>query len=107
MGGKNWQLTHLLFYFILFIYIIPFLYQKKDGREKHVFNPTIFFFFLHIILTMSANNIHEDTQLMDFPEGFLMGVFGKIKKSEVSDEANFYFPKNPALPEGKSTIRVS
>ena len=56
---------------------------------------------------MLANNIHKDTQLMDFPEGFFMGVFGKIKKSEVSDEANFYFPKNPALPEGKSTIRVS
>ena len=107
MGGKNWQLTYLLFYFILFIYIIPFSYQKKDGRKEHVFNLTIFFFFLHIMLTMLANNIYKDTQLMDFPEGFLMGVFGKIKKSEVSDEANFYFPKNPALPEGKSTIHVS
>ena len=66
-----------------------------------------FFFYFLWILTMLANNIHEDTQLMDFPEGFFMGVFGKIKKSGVSDEANFYFPKNPALPEGKSPIRVS
>ena len=107
MGGKNWQLTHLLFYFILFIYIIPFLYQKKDGRKEHVFNLTIFFFFLHIMLTMLANNIHWDTQLTDFPEGFFIGFFGKIKRSELSVRANFYFPKNLALPEGKSPIRVS
>jgi len=30
-----------------------------------------------------------------------MGVFGKIKRSELPERADFYFPKNPALPEGK------
>ena len=57
--GKNWQLTYLLFYFILFIYIIPFLHQKKDGREgqarreeKTCICPNHFFFFF-------AYNTHD------------------------------------------------